>query len=71
MTAPERYTEAEARSLASAFRSGDALICPRCAAALDRRPVPPRRDVSYVRDRLWVTCARCHLSAVLDRRQPE
>lgn len=36
---------------------------------MDRREVPPRPDVSYVRDRVWVVCPRCHAAAVLDRRE--
>lgn len=67
----DRFTDEETRSLAASFREANELVCPRCFIQLDRRSVPPRRDVSYVRDRMWVTCARCHRSAVLDRRQPE
>lgn len=65
------FTEAERRALGMDLRTGKALVCPRCETRLDRRSVPPRRDVSYVRDREWVNCPSCHRSAVLDRKQPE
>lgn len=65
------FTEGERRALGASLRSGEALLCPRCGTRLDRRPVPPRDDVSYVRDREWVSCPTCHRSAVLDRKQPE
>ena len=71
MTRPARFTDDETHRLSAAFRGGRPLDCPRCASALDPRPVPPRRDVSYVRRRMWVTCPRCHCSIVLDERQPE
>jgi hypothetical protein len=38
---------------------------------MDRRGVPPRAEVSYVRDRVWLVCRKCHRSAVFDRRQLE
>jgi len=64
----QSFTPAEARALAVAFEEGRPLTCPRCCAALDRRPVPPRRDVSYVRDRTWLVCPSCHATGFLDRR---
>lgn len=70
MTSPRKFS-AEARdSLRERFRAGDELLCPDCKVLLDRRPVPPRSDVSYVRDRLVVTCPVCHGHLVLDRREP-
>jgi hypothetical protein len=66
-----RFAAEEERTLRVAFRSNSELLCPICDVALDRRPVPPRSDVSYVRDRLWVTCPRCRRALVLDHRQPE
>lgn len=69
--AAEPLTEAERRSLGAALRAGQSLSCPRCETLLDRREVPPRKDVSYVRDRVWVNCPKCHTTAVLDRKQPE
>lgn len=71
MTNPSHFTKGAQRSLAGALRDGSALICPVCDVMLDQRPVPPRTDVSYVRDRLWIICPSCHRSVVLDRRQPE
>jgi hypothetical protein len=65
----EPLSPGEARALAAAMDEGRPLTCPRCGTALDRRPVPPRRDVSYVRDRLWLVCPQCHATGVLDRRE--
>jgi len=65
----QSFTGEEARQLTGTLLAGRPLMCPRCGVPLDRIPVPPRRDVSYVRDRLWVVCPRCHRTAVLDRRE--
>jgi hypothetical protein len=62
------FTDAETRELGRAFLANGPLLCPRCLVLLDRRRVPPRRDVSYVRDRLWLVCPTCRRTAVLDRR---
>ena len=67
---PDSFTEEEGHRLSRALEAGEVLACPRCAVPLDRRAVPPRRDVSYVRDRLWLTCAVCHRTIVLDVRDP-
>jgi uncharacterized protein with PIN domain len=66
---PERFSDDEIRGLSRAYLDDEPLRCPRCRVELDRRPVPPRPDVSYVRDRLWVVCPSCHRSLVLDRRE--
>lgn len=63
------FSPAELRALAAALEEGRPPLCPRCATLLDRSPVPPRPDVSYVRDRLWLVCPRCHATGVLDRRE--
>lgn len=64
------FPPAAIAALERALREGGALDCPDCAVPLDRRPVPPRRDVSYVRDRVWLVCSRCASTVVLDRRGP-
>ena len=66
---PDSFNADERHALERAFREGQDLDCPRCTVALDRRPVPPRREVSYVRDRLWLVCPSCHRTVVLDRRE--
>lgn len=66
---PQAFTPEERQSLRQELLSGRSVMCPRCRATMDRREVPPRPDVSYVRDRVWVVCPRCHASAVLDRRE--
>ncbi|HSW29496.1 MAG TPA: hypothetical protein VLH75_08455 [Longimicrobiales bacterium] len=65
----ELFSPGETRALAAALDAGRPLTCPRCATLLDRRPVPPRRDVSYVRDRLWLVCPLCQATGFLDRRE--
>lgn len=65
----DSYTDDEIRRLGATMATGSPLACPRCGVALDRRMVPPRSDVSYVRDRIWLVCPRCHRSVVLDRRE--
>jgi cyclophilin family peptidyl-prolyl cis-trans isomerase len=63
-----RFSPEEERRLAHAIAENDSPICPRCETALDEWPISPRRDVSYVRDRLWLVCPACGATAVLDRR---
>jgi hypothetical protein len=70
MKRPDRYSDEEHAVLRAAYLDGAALECPAGHGPLDRRPVPPRVDVSYVRERLWVSCPICHRSTVLDRREP-
>ncbi len=70
MKRTEPYRKEELQIIAEAVRSGEALVCPRCASALDEWPVPPRVDVSYVRNRIWLVCARCSRSVILDRHDP-
>jgi hypothetical protein len=65
----EGYSDEEVHRLGAARAAGRPLVCPRCDVALDRRAVPPRSDVSYVRDRLWLVCPRCHRTVVLDSRE--
>lgn len=66
---PESFTHEEIHALAEGAGAGGVLDCPRCAVPLDRRSIPPRRDVSYVRDRLWLVCPACHRTAVVDLRE--
>lgn len=66
---PDAFSHDECHALARAVDEGLVPSCPRCAVPLDRRDVPPRPDVSYVRDRVWVICPSCHRTAVLDRRE--
>lgn len=66
---PEGFSDIECAALFERLTADEPLACPRCHVPLDRREVLPRTDVSYVRDRVWVTCPSCHRSAVLDRRE--
>jgi len=67
---PKPYSHDDVRTLEVALAGGHPLVCPGCGAPLDRREVPPRKDVSYVRDRVWLVCSRCHANTVLDLRDP-
>ena len=44
-----------------------AASCPRCGKPLNITPIPPRSDVSYVRNRVLLECSRCYLRVALDR----
>jgi hypothetical protein len=70
MRVPEPFSPHEERALARAVRDGSLAACPRCGGLLDEWPIPPRSDVSYVRDRLWLVCPSCRRTAVIDRRDP-
>lgn len=50
---------------------GRGPACPRCDASMSLRRVPPREEVAYVRDRLWLSCPACGRNAVVDRRALE
>jgi hypothetical protein len=45
--------------------------CPRCGATLRVQDVGEAEGVSYVRDRVWLTCEGCRRSIVLDRRRTQ
>ena len=57
----------EVERIRAALAGGSDPVCPRCGGPFDRTAVPPREDVSYVRDRLWLTCAACGTGLVMDR----
>ena len=62
------FTAEEEQRLAEALRRGDRAVCPRCGVSLDEWPIPPRSDVSYVRQRVWLVCPACRRKVVLERR---
>ena len=64
------YSADERRALEQRLAHGE-RVCPRCGTALEARDVPPSREVSYVRDRVWLVCGGCGASVVLDRRRVE
>ena len=68
MKTPEAFTHQQVRELERDVRTGTRPYCPVCAVPLDDRAVPPREDVSYVRDRIWLVCPTCKRSTVVDRR---
>ena len=70
MKTPSAFTRDQLAALAVVVWKGGQPVCPVCAVALDEQAVPPRTDVSYVRDRVWLVCPSCHRTAVLDRREP-
>ena len=67
MPSPDRFTPAETRALEVEARDGSATKCPHCAIPMDQQAVPPRQDVSYVRDRILLVCPECRRTHVLDR----
>jgi hypothetical protein len=68
MKSVQAFTSPEELELAGALRAGSAPACPRCRVPVDVWPVPPRGDVSYVRDRVRLVCPSCGRTAVLERR---
>ncbi|MFH1766244.1 MAG: hypothetical protein ABIF09_18830 [Gemmatimonadota bacterium] len=58
----------EEEALREQLAKGDSPDCPRCGTPLRLTPVPPRSDVSYVRNRLLLECASCAFRVVLDRK---
>jgi hypothetical protein len=70
MKKPSAFTRDQLTTLAEVVRKGGHPACPACAVPLDEQAVPPRADVAYVRDRVWLVCPSCHRTAVLDRREP-
>ena len=63
----DRFTMKERQALGRRLAQG-LTDCPRCGGPLERHEVPPRRDLAYVRHRVWFLCSLCRSSAVLDRR---
>lgn len=62
----ESYDAAQRRALVEAARRGEALRCPVCGAPIVRHDVTPRREVSYVRRRVWLICTGCKRTAAID-----
>ena len=65
MAAP--FEPHEVEHIRAALTAGSDLSCPRCEGLFDRTDVPPRNDVSYMRDRLWLICTTCDSRLVMDR----
>ncbi len=70
-TPVDSYSREERGRLTRMALGTDALSCPRCGGPMDRRAIPPRSDVSYVRDRIWLVCGGCSRSLVIDRARAE
>ncbi len=70
MKLPRPFNAEQTAGLARTFWAGKPPHCPECGTRLDERSVPPRADVSYVRNRVWLVCPACHRTAVIDRREP-
>jgi hypothetical protein len=65
----KQYTRDEETRLAREMSEGKEPRCPRCGAAFSIQDVGEPEGVSYVRDRVWLTCEGCRRSVVLDRRR--
>lgn len=57
----------EVERIRAALVGGSDPVCPRCQGRFDRTDIPPRKDVPYVRDRIWLICATCGTGLVIDR----
>jgi hypothetical protein len=62
----ETYSREQRGEIERAVRAGVAVDCPECGEPLVESHVPPRRDVAYVRRRLWLLCPGCRRSASVD-----
>lgn len=63
------YKPTELQTLVKALRSREPPVCPRCLEPMTGSPAQQRRDLPYVRDRIWLLCPRCRGSAVLERKE--
>jgi hypothetical protein len=63
----ETFEPHEVEHIRAALTGGSDLSCPRCGGLFDRTDIPPRNDVPYVRDRLWLICTTCDAGLVMDR----
>jgi len=61
-------TPHEERALREQLEEGVPPECPRCKTVLATTLVPPRSDVSYVRNRVLLMCGSCDMKVVLDRK---
>lgn len=63
----DNFTAREEQALRAALARGETVRCPRCGIPLVQTPIPPRREVAYVRDRVLFQCVSCRLKGVVDR----
>jgi hypothetical protein len=62
------YARQEVAQMRAEWRAGATPLCPRCETPFFEVSVPPRDDVSYVRNRVHFRCPRCAQSATLEKR---
>ena len=63
----KQFESHEVDRIRAALTDGADVDCPRCGGRFDRTDVPPRTDVPYVRDRIWLICATCGAGLIVDR----
>ena len=63
------YTAQQKQHLANSFYEQKTLTCPECDILMDHLHIPPRSDVSYVRDRTLLTCPSCQRTLIVDHAQ--
>lgn len=64
---PGQYTAAEQAALRAAVAAGAPAVCPRDGATMTRRPVGGGSfGLGYARQREWLLCPACRLSALFD-----
>lgn len=64
----EAASAREEKDLREDIQKDRPLACPRCHAPLRSTSIPPRSDVSYVRNRVILECELCDFLAALDKR---
>lgn len=62
------FTAAERKALEAALAEGVEPSCPACGITLSQRVVPPSKQVSYVRRRVWLLCPSCKRTGAVDVR---
>ncbi len=63
----EQFEPHEIERIRTALTGGCDPSCPRCGGRFDPTDVPPRKDVPYVRDRIWLICVICGAGLVMNR----
>jgi hypothetical protein len=66
----ENFSAAQRAQLRSAYDAGAKLACPACGAVVATRVIPPKRELPYVRRRVWLICSGCKRSLTIDEGSP-
>jgi hypothetical protein len=66
----ENFNAAQRAELLSAWGAGVQLGCPACGAVVVARVIEPKRELPYVRRRVWLICSGCKRSLTIDEGNP-